>query len=172
MPHIYLSGKGKMRLKLLKLFQAWYMRKGSICIFQVDNQVDPPRIVVTKGFIQQKRCNMCIQELKPTISKGHITLKHFTNIEKAWRPRHLPKAARTRVAAGKLIENLWSLEEPCCPFVISAYLQYFTLVFKATSSSIRFLFFNQFNSILQSSTLLPFLNTTPYLTATLLPLAV
>ena len=36
--------------KLLKLFQAWYMRKDSICVFQVYNRVDPPRIVLTRGF--------------------------------------------------------------------------------------------------------------------------
>ena len=121
LPHIYRPGIGKMRLKLLSIFQAWYMRKDSICIFQVDNKVDTPRIVLNKGFIEQKRCNMCILELKPTILKGHISLQRFSNIERAWRPWHLPKAAR--VAAGKFLENLWSLEEPCCPFVISAYLR-------------------------------------------------
>ena len=63
------------------------------------NRVDPPRVVLTKCFIQQKRYNICIQEVKQTILKGHITLKHFTNVERAWRPRHLPKMAR--VAAGK-----------------------------------------------------------------------
>ena len=63
------------------------------------NRVDPPRVVLTKGFIQQKRYNVCFQEVKQPILKGHITLKHFTNFERAWRPRHLPKMAR--VAAGK-----------------------------------------------------------------------
>ena len=99
------------------------MRKYSICVLHVYNRVDPPRIVLTKGFIQEKRYNIkvCSQEVKQTISKGHIRLKHFSNIERAWRPRHLPKVAR--VAAGKFLENLWSLEETCCPFVISAYFQ-------------------------------------------------
>lgn len=67
--------------------------------FSSYNRVDPPRIVLTKGFIQQKRYNIYIQEVKQTILKGHITLKHFTYIERAWRPWHLPKVAR--VAAGK-----------------------------------------------------------------------
>ena len=134
------------------------MRKDSIGVFQVYNRVDPPRIVLIRDFIQQKRYNICIQEVKQTISKGHIRLKNFTNIEM----RHLPKVAR--LAAGKFLENLWSFGRAMLSFCD---IRLLTEVLKATFSPVRFLL----QSILQSSILLLFVNIIPYLNPTLFPLA-